>query len=328
MKAFAIFVLALLSVSCVLAFTEEFEQFVQAYQKTYKNDQEKQTRFRIFLQNKRRAAQLNARARSEGGNEVFGITGFSDLTPSEFRNSYSCNLQSTKELNFIQPAEDLPTATPSKYDWRTQGVITAVKNQGQCGSCWAFSATEGVESANVLAGNPIKVLAPQQIVSCDHKDLGCNGGNVDKAWDYVEGAGGLELETDYPYKSGTTGTSGTCNFESAKVVQTLSSYGYATQTKNESQMVTASYTHGPLSIAVDAETWSAYKSGIMTSTCGQSLDHAVQIVGWDLTYSTPYWIVRNSWGSTWGEAGYIRIEYNKDLCGIANDALYAVAKKV
>jgi C1A family cysteine protease len=310
-----------------LAFTEEFEQFIREHEKSYKNDQEKQMRFRIFLQNKRRIAQLNARSIAEGGDAVYGINGFSDLTPAEFRATYSCNLQSTRELSFIQDPVDLPVGAPSKYDWRNQGVVTAVKNQGQCGSCWAFSATEGVESANALAGNPIKVLAPQQIVSCDHKDLGCNGGNVDKAWDYVEGAGGLELESDYPYKSGTTGTSGTCNYDKSKVQQTISSYAYATKNKNESQMVTASYTYGPLSIAVDAETWSAYKSGIITSNCGKNLDHAVQIVGWDLSYSTPYWIVRNSWGSTWGESGYVRVEYNKDLCGIADDALYAIAKK-
>jgi C1A family cysteine protease len=328
MKAITVIVLVLLGISCVLAYTEEFEQWMKEHGKVYNNDAEKSHRFRVFLQNKRRITRLNEESRKNGGAE-YGLNGFSDLTQDEFRNTYTnCYGITSRGANARAPVEDLPAAAPTKYDFRTQGAITPVKNQGQCGSCWAFSATEGVEVANWKAGNKLTVLSPQQIVSCDTKDLACNGGNIDAAWNYVESAGGLETEAAYPYTSGTTGARGNCNYDKTKVVQTVFTYAYATRSKNETQMVEASYAYGPLSIAVDAQTWSAYRSGIITSNCGQSLDHAVQIVGWDSSYSTPYWIVRNSWGSTWGESGYVRVEMFKDMCGIANDALYAQAHKV
>jgi len=276
------------------------------------------------VQNKFKIAHWNQLLAEEGRDTVYGINGFSDMSASEFRSQYTCR----KEVSFsganVGTPVDLPAAAPTKYDWRNYGAVTAVKNQGQCGSCWAFSATEGVESANFMKGNKLTALSPQQITSCDTKDAGCNGGDLPPAFNYVE-ANGLEPESAYPYTSGTAGVSGTCKYDKSQVVQTIKSYTYATTNLNETQMYIASSTYGPLSVCVDAETWSAYKSGIITSNCGKLLDHCVQIVGWDTTYSTPYWIVKNSWGSTWGESGYLRVEMYQDLCGIAKEAMYAQA---
>jgi len=236
--------------------------------------------------------------------------------------------------------------------------VSPVKNQGDCGSCWAFSTTEGVESGYFLAGNKLPVLAPQQIVDCSTANQGCGGGNLPPALDYVMKCGGMEPETAYPY----SGSNGNCKFTKAKVVATLKSWKYATKSANETSMQVFSYARGPLSICVDAASWQNYNSGVIKHTCGKSLDHCVQIVGWGVTtaHSTsstgstsgsssssgssstnspspttsttkfeakelPYWIVRNSWGTSWGLQGYLWVERGNNECGIAQEAIYPEA---
>jgi len=173
-----------------------------------------------------------------------------------------------------------------------------------------------------LAKKKLLVLSPQQIVSCDQNDDGCNGGDLPTAFGYVQQAG-LETDSDYPYTSGN-GNSGTCTYNSGEVVVTISGFKYATQSGNETAMQVAMVTNGPLSVCVDAETWQYYQSGIIEHGCGDSLDHCVQIVGWntDMTSNIPYWIVRNSWGTDWGLNGYLWVERNKDECGISDEATY------
>jgi C1A family cysteine protease len=303
----------------------EFERYIEEWGKQYKDSEEKEIRYSNFVNNRLRIMQWNSRLVQEGKEPIYGINGFSDQSDEEFRSTHTCRKEiSFKGAKIGAPAANLPQAAPAKYDWRDHGAVTAVKNQGQCGSCWAFSATEGVESANFMAGRPLDVLSPQQITSCDKTCAGCNGGDLPEAFTYVI-QNGLELDSSYPYTSGSNGQTGQCKYSSAAVVQTIKSYEYATKSNNETQMYVASSTYGPLSVCVDASTWSSYRSGIMTSNCPTLLDHCVQIVGWDTTYSTPYWIVKNSWGTTWGENGYLRIEMFKDLCGIAKEATYALA---
>jgi len=216
-------------------------------------------------------------------------------------------------------------AEPQVLDWRTSGVVTAVKNQEQCGSCWAFSATETIESAWMLAKN-IKVgsfapLGPQQIVDCDNSDGGCNGGNPPTAYEYVIGAGGQETEKAYPY----TGEDGSCKFNAAYVESKISAWSYACDEYDETTLKKNVATKGPLSICVDAANWQYYTSGVMTAwECAwvNELDHCVQAVGYDMTASTPYWLVRNSWGTSWGESGYIKLAYGDNTCGLTNEATY------
>jgi len=202
-------------------------------------------------------------------------------------------------------------------DWRTKGAVTAVKDQAQCGSCWAFSTTEAIESYAFLAGQPLKILSPQQINSCDKNDGGCNGGNTETAYRYVESAGGLELEADYPYTSGT-GRTGTCKFDASKIA--ISIKGYKSVARGESNLQNA-LGSGPVSVCLAARAFQSYHSGIL-SQCDNQVDHCVQAVGFDTTNSVPYWIVRNSWGTSWGERGYIRVEMGKDLCRISDDVTY------
>jgi len=215
-------------------------------------------------------------------------------------------------------------AVPATFDWRDLGAVTAVKDQEQCGSCWAFSAVENVESVWIIAGkgtNTSVDLSTQQVVDCDSADAGCNGGDTPTAFQYIIDAGGLESEQDYPYQ----GDDGSCSFDKSKVEATISSYKYATKTLDEKEMQANLVSWAPLSICVDAESWQFYSNGVMTSgECGTDLDHCVQVVGYDTTQTPNFWIVRNSWNTDWGMDGMILLEMWADTCGVAMEATTAV----
>jgi len=219
-------------------------------------------------------------------------------------------------------------AAPQVWDWRNSGLVTPVKNQEQCGSCWAFSATETIESAwmkkHKLTNITMKPLGPQQIVDCDNSDDGCGGGNPPTAYEYVQQAGGQETEADYPY----TGEDGNCAFQSSEVYAKVQNWKYACSSEDEPTLLENTYMHGPSSICVDAANWQDYESGVMTAwQCAwiNLLDHCVQAVGWNLQASTPYWSVRNSWSTDWGESGYIRLEYGANTCGLTQEATFVIS---
>jgi len=214
------------------------------------------------------------------------------------------------------------TNAPAAFDWRTKGAVTPVKDQEQCGSCWAFSVAETAESAYILAGkanaSSLRV-SEQQIVDCDQSDAGCDGGNPETAWQYIIGAGGLDSEASYPYQA----TDGTCRFKKQNVVASVSAWKYATSSYDETTLQNNLFTE-PLSICVDAANWQDYTSGVMSAwDCAWlvQLDHCVQLVGYATNDgSTPYWIVRNSWSTSWGESGYIRLEMGDNCCGLTEEA--------
>jgi len=227
---------------------------------------------------------------------------------------------------------EMRASAPARIDWtETEGAVSPVKDQEQCGSCWAFSATEGIESGVFqTTGKTCPVLSPQQIVDCDTSDAGCNGGDLPTAFDYVESAGGLDTEEDYPY----SGYSGSCRSSTPVVVVTDYKYavppcqGGSCSGQDEDGLKAALATHGPLSICVNAESWNGYYGGVLSGSCSgayNTLDHCVQVVGYDTTASTPYWKVRNSWGTSWGEGGFIRLPMGVNSCGIADEATYVKA---
>jgi C1A family cysteine protease len=306
---------------------DEFRNWMQQYNKQYETDAEFQHRFEVFLQNKQRVAQMN-RAKPADSNVQWGVTKFMDLTPEEFKKFY-LGTRVTETDNKPAPIDidKLQQSLPTTFDWRSSSsCISAVKNQGNCGSCWAFSTTEGTESAYCISTGKLYTLAPQELVSCDNTCDGCGGGEVTAALNYVERYG-LEGESSYPYTSGNSGQNGKCTYNSADVEATVTSWGYSTQSKNETAMQVSMYSISPLAVVVDAQSWQFYKGGVVTSNCGTNLDHAVQAVGWNEASSTPYWIVRNSWGADWGEQGYIWVEMFKNMCGIASQPLYVEYKK-
>jgi len=225
-------------------------------------------------------------------------------------------------------------AAPAKLDY-TGTATSAVKDQGQCGSCWAFSATQGIESAVYQATGTMKKLSTQQIISCDKTDGGCNGGDLPTAFDYVESDGGIDEDANYPDTSHKSGRTGSC--KSHGHVAKVTDYKYAVapcqggscSSQDEDGLKAALKKHGPLSICVNAESWNSYNGGVSTARCSgayNKLDHCVQLVGYDTTASTPYWIVKNSWGTSWGEKGHIWLEMGKNACGIADEAMYVKAE--
>jgi len=304
-----------------------FAKWKVQFNKSYATVNEEALRFNHFQASIRRITERNRPNNGKVG-ATFGLNHLSDLSPAEFRAKYLMPRRS--------PVADRPSveksrkvATPPKvFDWRSSGKVTDVKNQEQCGSCWAFSATETIESAYMLrhglVNNTMKPLAPQQIVDCDTSDGGCEGGNPPTAYDYVEQAGGMETEVDYPYK----GVNGNCKFQASKVYANIASWAYSCGTEDEPSLLQNTYTHGASSICVDAANWQDYQSGVMTAwQCAwiNQLDHCVQAVGWNLNAATPYWSVRNSWTTQWGEQGYIRLEYGANTCGLTQEATYVVA---
>lgn len=233
--------------------------------------------------------------------------------------------------------DEMRQAAPDALDWSAQGATTPVKDQGNCGSCWAYSATEGIEAGLFMAtGQNIK-LSQQQVVSCDKSDGGCNGGDLPTAFEYVQNNGGIDTESDYPDTSSGTGRTGSCKKSKPSVVQ-ITDYEYAVppceggscSNQKESDMMAALNTFGPLSVCVNAD-WDSYSSGIYTKKCSgkyNDLDHCVQLVGYDTTGSQSYWKVRNSWASDWGEDGFIRLPMGTNACGIADEAMYVKAEMV
>ncbi|EFA81557.1 hypothetical protein PPL_05546 [Heterostelium album PN500] len=305
-------------------FEGEFRQWMTKHEKSYADDSEYYLRLSHYIKNLRTVADYN---KKHAGMAKFAPNKFSDLSIEEFRAGYLNYVpnklikdRSTKQ-NF-----DYPANIPVSLDWRQKGFVTPVKNQEQCGSCWAFSAGEQIETAYIMAGNAAQNVSEQQIVDCDPYDGGCGGGDPMTAYQYVQSAGGITTNTDYPY----TATDGTCYAQNTPKFTQIASYGYASNKGNETELKQAIAARGPLSICVDAETWMNYQSGVLNSNCPDELDHCVQIVGYDVEQSTntPYYIVRNSWGTDWGMEGYILVGEGQNLCGITDEVTYVEVEAV
>jgi len=312
--------LALVFVSFAATDRDTFLRFMKDFNRNYKSKFEQERRYQIFVENLGTIRRLNS-----FGGAVYGINQFADLSPMEFKHSFlmkkftPSDKTKGKLLEFNNANFG---AVPANFDWRNHNPnpVTPVKNQGQCGSCWAFSTTEEIESVWILSGKQSVVLSEQQIVDCDTVDDGCDGGDTTTAYQYVISAGGLETEANYPYEA----VDQTCQFQSNLIAASISSWYYATKTKNETEMQLALYNVAPLSICVDASSWQFYQSGIIKNHCGTNLDHCVQITGYGTSADgTPYWNIRNSWGRSWGESGYLQVERNKDLCGVAEEVTIA-----
>jgi C1A family cysteine protease len=228
---------------------------------------------------------------------------------------------------FVHDNEDTVNA-PTSVDWVSAGAVTGVKNQGNCGSCWSFSTTGCVEGARKIKYGSLTSLSEQELVDCDSSDSACNGGWMTNAFYWIKSNGGLCSESAYPYTSGSTGKAGSCKKSSCSSVSNTRVSSYADVSKSESALQT-SVAQQPTSVAVEATTaWQFYSSGIFSSSkCGTNLNHGVLAVGYGTSSGSDYWKVKNSWGTSWGESGYIRLERNTGkyggACGITLGASYA-----
>jgi C1A family cysteine protease len=256
-----------------------------------------------------------------------GMNEFADQTWEEFstaRLGYINRDLSVLRAANTEDVEQVEVAAGAAVDWRSKGIVTPIKDQGQCGSCWAFSTTGSTEGAYAQKTGKLVSLSEQQLVDCStsYGNQGCNGGLMDSSFQYIIANGGITGEANYKY----TGSDGTCNKSKAKQISAKITSFKDVAAGSESSLLTA-VTKQPVSVAIEADqsAFQFYSSGILSSGCGKSLDHGVLVVGYGTASSTDYWIVKNSWGSSWGEAGYIRIKRGSDLCGISDQASYPVA---
>ncbi|OAE33067.1 hypothetical protein AXG93_1913s1690 [Marchantia polymorpha subsp. ruderalis] len=266
-----------------------FDDWMLKQSKTYTQSAEMSTRFSIFKANLRRIDEHN----SQPSSYKLGLTTFADLTPDEFRsiylkNKFRQNVRTSQAPTFTYGHVD---SLPTEVDWRKEGAVTGVKSQGQCGSCWAFSTIGAVESLNQIKTGNLISLSEQELVDCDVtlNTYGCAGGFMDYGFEYIVQNGGVDTDMDYPYIAAED----FCN------------------------------SHKETRVAASIN---AYEQGIYNTTCGTELDHGVLVVGYGTDQGQEYWLVKNSWGESWGESGYIRLQRNvqapEGMCGIAMAALY------
>jgi len=312
-------VVALVLLGVALVQADEFTQFMQRYNKAYSHDEFTKRRA-IFYDTVAEINQIN----SENRGWEAGINEWSDLTWEEFKGRFLQAPQkcSATKGNHVNTGFDDPAV-----DWRNKGVVTPVKNQGSCGSCWAFSTIGSVESVWAIKTGKLLTFAEQQLVDCagGFKNMGCRGGLPSQAFQYIMWAGGIQDSASYPY----TGRDGSCKFNKAKVVAQLTDEVNITE-KAENDLVNA-ITGRPVSVAYQVSSdFRSYKSGVYDSKQCRSgpmdVNHAVLAVGYNSTSAgVPYYIIKNSWGTSFGIQGYFWMVRNKNMCGVATCAAYPVA---
>jgi cathepsin L len=260
------------------------------------------------------------------------VNKFTDVSPRRMEQykglklKRNFNASSDAGSAYISPEHLQLYRLPETVDWRERGAVTPVKDQGKCGSCWAFSATGAIEGQHFRKTGKLISVSEQQLVDCSTENSGCNGGEIDLAFKYVEKTGGIDSEESYPYVSGRTEKPDAyCEYRSSRVAAKVT--GYVDVPRSEEKLKEALALHGPISVAIDAHlhAFQAYKSGVFSSpNCNeQHLDHGVLLVGYGTENGKDYWLVKNSWSSDWGDNGYVKIERNNgNMCGVASMASY------
>jgi len=316
------FVVALIIVS-VCAISEKdylvtFKVWMHENNQVYLHE-EFEHRFAAFKQNFDFVMAHNQQSEK---NYELALNQFADLTPAEFKQFFL-------GVRHVSPSTSSYTPSvhaPDTVDWQAKGGVTGVKDQGQCGSCWAFSATGALEGGVFVHFGTLPSLSEQQLVDCSRAqgNEGCNGGEMQKAFDYVKLNGGLCSEHDYPYHA----VDMKCTSTKCTNVPHTNINGYIDVTKKNEDALKEAVALEPIAIGVDAEPWQFYSRGIYDGSCSTTdLDHGVTLTGYAADGTKKYWRIKNSWGSGWGERGYIRLIRHDGTgkagqCGLTEDASY------
>jgi KDEL-tailed cysteine endopeptidase len=295
----------------------EFNLFTERFHKRYSSLEELETRFSIFRKNIITIYSHNQEKR----NFTMRVNQFADLTQEEFKDYVGEMLSGSFGCGIFSNISD----TPDSIDWRTKGAVTPVKDQGQCGSCWTFSATGAVEGAWSIAKGELYDLSEQELVDCaklKYGSMGCNGGQMEGAFKFIAENGQCSLSS-YPY----TAKDGTCQ-RCSPVVNIRTCMDVE---PNNALALRSAVAQQPIAVAIEADTryFQFYAGGVLTSsTCGTNLDHGVLVVGYGTENDIDYWLVKNSWGTSWGEDGYVKIARSSandpGICGIAMNPSFPV----
>ncbi|KAH7292194.1 hypothetical protein KP509_29G055400 [Ceratopteris richardii] len=310
-----------------------FESWVAKHSKNYTStdgSSQKPTRFQVFKEN---LHYIHRHNHGKKASHSLGLTRFADLTVEEFRARH-LGFRPSKEKKVLRAFRSTCNANglPSSVDWRERGAVTAVKDQGQCGSCWAFSTVGAIEGAHAIATGELVSLSEQELVSCVHANYGCDGGLMDPSFEWVIKNRGINTETGYPYVSGA-GTTKFCKWFK-KMKKAVKIYGYEDVEPNNEDALMCAVAQQPVSVAINAGTrdFQLYAGGVFNSCSDDpnEIDHAVLAVGYGAEHGKDYWIVKNSWTTEWGLDGYVHIERStgntRGVCGIHSFPSYPLGK--
>jgi len=315
LAACSLFLAAALGRAAPTETERKFEEFLVANNRSYASA-EYAARLAVFARNLEHIEHF--RQIEEGGASYSHLSPFADISPEDFsrRNGFRAS-------DWVPPAglEEEPlldvASLPESFDWREKGAVNPVKNQEQCGSCWAFATAANIEGAGFVSTGKLVSLSEQELVDCDKAtgDEGCSGGLPSNAFkDMIQNNIGLELEKAYPY----TARNGQCQASSSQEVSFIG--GWKAISTDEDQIAAALMKYGPLAIGINAGPMQFYRGGVSKPWrifCNpKSLDHGVAIVGFGVQGGTKYWTIRNSWGEGWGEKGYYRIVRGTGACGV------------
>ncbi|XP_018575904.1 cathepsin L-like proteinase [Anoplophora glabripennis] len=318
MKFLIVFATVVLAINAATD-KEQWLAFKDNFGRDYRNLKEEQKRYTVFQNTLRLIETHNEKYENGESSYYLGVNKFADRTPEEIKAMLNYSA-STKPVRGEPKAYHVHSGltAPSEVNWINQGVVNGIKDQGDCGSCWAFSTIGCLEGIYAIRTGTLYSLSEQNLVDCSTINDGCDGGWMEAGFEYIRD-NGIETESDYPY----TAREETCKFDRSKSITNVG--GFVAIPQSESDLLDAVANIGPIAIAVNADPMVYYAGGIFDeSVCDKTnLDHGVVAVGYGSENGVDYWLVRNSWGLNWGDSGYIKITRNRnDQCGVADDASY------